>query len=64
MYAAFGDVELLFDLPTQNEKKAFNPMDHSCLDAGKLYRLGWTPLFDAETGIKHTINVIKEMMEE
>ena len=62
MYADCGNVEVQFAIPTLEEANAFNPMDHSCLDAGKLYRLGWNPLFDVKIGTEHTINALKEMM--
>lgn len=48
-----------FDLPTENEKSAFNPMDNSSLDGEKLENLGWRGLFDAKIGASHTVAVLK-----
>ena len=52
--------ELILELPSQKEKEAFNPMNNSIMDCSKLIELGWNPLFDAERGFAHTIEIIKE----
>ena len=59
LYAKEGHVNLKFDLPTENEKSAFNPMDNSSLDGEKLENLGWRGLFDAKIGASHTVAVLK-----
>jgi nucleoside-diphosphate-sugar epimerase len=57
--ATAGNVELIFDLPTQSEASAFNPMDNSSLDSSKLESLGWHGIFDAKTGLAHTVRILK-----
>ena len=57
-----GNVELVMDLPSTTEKKAFNPMSNSSLDSSKLEALGWTGNFSAEYGLTSTVNVIKEII--
>ena len=52
--------KLKFELPSQKEKEAFNPMNNSIMDCTKLIELGWNPLFDAKRGFAHTIDIIKE----
>jgi hypothetical protein len=47
-------------LPSQDEKKAFNPMNNSSLNSEKLCGLGWSGLFDAKLGLEHTVKIIKE----
>lgn len=59
MYAAAGGVKVIFDLPTEAEKAAFNPMENSSLDSTKLESLGWKGLFDGKRGTSHTISVLK-----
>lgn len=59
LYADEGGVNLKFDLPTESEKSAFNPMDNSSLNSTRLERLGWRGLFDAKVGISHTISALK-----
>lgn len=58
--AEAGKVELRQDLPTDEEKKGFNPMSNSSLEATGLLSLGWRGCFDAETGFGHTVRIIKE----
>lgn len=61
-YAEYGGVELLFDIPTAEEKAAFNPMANSSLDSRRLTKLGWKGLFDAEEGIEHTVAILREII--
>lgn len=57
-----GGVELKMELPTEEEKKRFNPMSNSSLEAKSLLALGWKGCFDAETGLKHTVEILKEII--
>lgn len=59
--AKAGNVKLLFDLPSEEEKKGFNPMINSSLDSTKLQALGWRGIFDAPTGFEHTVNLMKSV---
>ena len=54
-------VKLKMELPTELEKKGFNPMRNSSLDSTELIELGWKGLFDIERGLSHTIEILKEM---
>ena len=54
-----ADVELRFELPTEAEKKGFNPMSNSSLDSSQLLELGWKGLFNAERGFSHTVEILK-----
>lgn len=62
--AKSAGVELRMELPTETEKKGFNPMSNSSLDSAELLELGWNGLFDAERGFSHTIKILKETMVE
>ena len=53
-------VELRMELPTEEEKKGFNPMSNSSLESASLTGLGWHGCFDAETGFGHTVKILKE----
>lgn len=59
MYASASGVKVIYDLPTEEEKAAFNPMDNSSLNGTKLEKLGWRGLFDAKRGTSHTISILK-----
>lgn len=52
-------VQLIFDLPSEKEKKAFNPMKNASLDGSLLEDLGWQGRFSLTTGIKHTVEAVK-----
>ena len=54
-------VQLKMELPTEAEKKGFNPMSNSSLDSTELLALGWRGLFDAERGFSHTVEILKEL---
>ena len=56
-----ADVGLRFELPTEAEKKGFNPMSNSSLDSSQLQELGWKGLFDARRGFAHTVEILKEI---
>ena len=62
--AKAGGVELVQETATIEEKQGFNPMVNSSLDGSKLAELGWTGLFDAETGLEHTVSIMKEYLVE
>ena len=51
--------EINFEIPTDEEKKSYNMMDNSILDSRKLTNLGWRPLFDLKTGVKHTLDILE-----
>ena len=59
--ARSAGVELKMELPTEAEKKGFNPMSNSSLDGTELLALGWKGLFDAERGFTHTVKILKEL---
>ena len=49
------------ELPTEAEKKGFNPMSNSSLDSTELLALGWKGVFDAQRGFSHTVEILKEL---
>ena len=60
--AEAGNVALRQELPTDKERKGFNPMSNSSLDASGLLSLGWKGCFDAATGFGHTVRTIRDMI--
>ena len=60
--AKAGNVELKVELPTEAEKKGFNPMSNSSLESTSLLGLGWKGCFNAEEGLKHTVEILKEII--
>lgn len=61
LIAKYGQVQLLFDIPTKLEKNVFNPMDNSSLNSAKLESLGWQGIFNADEGISNTIDIVKQI---
>lgn len=57
-----GDCALRIELPNEIDKKGFNPMLNSSLDASELMALGWRGKFDAPTGIGHTVKILRAML--
>lgn len=62
MLAEFGNVELTVARPNEDDKCMFNPMTNSTLDSMRLLELGWHGCFDAARGLKHTVDIIKELL--
>lgn len=56
-----GGVELIKEIPTEADSKAFNPMINSSLDSSELLDLGWRGLFDARRGLRHTVEILREI---
>lgn len=52
-------VQLLTDIPSNAERRAFNPMPNSSLDATELMELGWKGMFDARRGFEETVRVLR-----
>ena len=57
--AESGGVRLRMELPTEEERKGFNPMSNSSLESTNLVGLGWRGCFDAKTGFGHTVEILK-----
>ena len=51
---------IVFENPSDSEKAGYNLMANSSLDATKLEFLGWRALFDAESGIRSSIDYLKK----
>ena len=60
--AKAGNVKLMAEFPTDEEKKGFNPMSNSSLDAKNLLDLGWRGCFDAEAGLTHTVDILRKII--
>ena len=60
--AKTAGVGLKIELPTEVEKKGFNPMSNSSLDGTELMNLGWKGLFNSDRGFSHTVEILKEVI--
>lgn len=55
-----ANVEVVSELPSEIEKKGFNPMSNSSLRSDSLLALGWHGVYDARRGFDHTVRILKE----
>ena len=58
----YSGVKLKTEFPTTQERNGFNPMRNSSLDSTALQHIGWSGLFSAERGFKHTIDILKSVL--
>lgn len=58
--AKSANVKLRIEIPTEEERKGFNPMSNSSLESTSLLQLGWHGCFDAETGFSHTVQILRD----
>jgi nucleoside-diphosphate-sugar epimerase len=57
--ADIANVKVVYDIPSQIEKKGYSKAKDSILDSNKLCNLGWKPNFTFKEGIEHTFFIIK-----
>lgn len=57
--AEFTGHKVIFDLPSKLEKSGYSTATKARLDSTKLKELGWHAIYDINTGIKRTINILK-----
>ena len=55
--AKAGNVNIVFENPSDIEKKSYNLMDNSSLNSVNLLELGWKPLFSINEGANRTIEL-------
>ena len=60
--AKSGGVELIIAEPTKEELECFNPMRNSSLNNDEVKKLGYRDTFTVEDGIKHTVEILKEVL--
>lgn len=58
--AEAGNIKLIQETASEEEKKGFNPMSNSSLDSKGLIELNWQGCFKAEDGLKHTVKILKD----
>ena len=60
LLAKAGGVPILHEASSREEQSRFNPMNNSSLDSSSLLARGWRGLFDAPTGLSHTVAILKD----
>lgn len=57
--AALNKKEIVFDLPDEEEQKGFSTASQAILDAKKLNKAGWKPIFSLTEALKSTVELIR-----
>lgn len=57
--AESGGVKVIREGASDSERRAFNPMNNSSVDGAKIQALGWRNIFYAETGLAHTVEILR-----
>lgn len=52
--------KVVFDWPEETEKRGFSRAQKALLDAGKLKKLGWQPIYSVQNGIPETVRILRE----
>ena len=55
--------KVVFELPNATQAKGFSKAVNAILDNKKLRGLGWTPKDDTRSGVKKTIEILKDMSQ-
>ncbi len=58
--ATAAGVKVIFDIPTETEKKSYNLMNNSSLASEKVESLGWKPAFTLKHGVGRMIKILMD----
>lgn len=58
--AALAGVSVRFDMPSELEQRGYSKVTRAVQKGDKLEALGWTPRWDVESGLKATLQALKE----
>lgn len=55
--------KMIFELPNETERRGYSAASKAIMDAEKLRGLGWEAGYDIDTGIRETIDILRELDE-
>ena len=58
--ANYNNRDVIFQLPDDVEKKGYSKATKAIMNSDKLFNIGWKPYYTIETGLKNTVNVMKD----
>lgn len=59
--ADYAGKKVIFELPDEVEKAGYSTANVARLDSAKLKEIGWKAKYDIESGIKRTIDILKDI---
>lgn len=62
--AAAEDCKVVFENPTETDMANQSPIPKQVLATEKLESLGWRPAFGIDVGIRHTLDILKDVRKE
>ena len=64
LIAKMANKKVVFELPSDVEKKGFSKTSDARLDNTKIKNIGYSPRYNMTDGIKRTIDILKEVSDE
>lgn len=61
--ADHAGTRVVFERPDETERQGYSTADKAILDAGRLRALGWRAEYDIRTGVRETIDILRELNE-
>ena len=58
--ATLAGTKVVFEIPSETEKRGFSKATRAILDNTKLLELGWKELYDIDQGLKFTLDAMRE----
>lgn len=55
--------KVIYEIPTEQERKGYNLMTNSSLDSAKLESLGWSACFNLREGAERTVSMYRAMQD-
>jgi len=62
--ASLVNKQVIYKLPDATETKGFSKASTAVMDSGKLSKLGWTPQFNFDEAISHTVKILKKEIKK
>lgn len=61
MIARYADTEVVFELPDEKERQGYSTATTAIMNSKKINELGWHARYDIATGLKNTMEILKEI---
>lgn len=61
--ADHAGTRVVFDLPDETERRGYSTASKALLDASRLRALGWRARYDIGTGVRETVDILREVNE-